>query len=483
MDACVRLDHGDGMDGDGTVPWAEIPRPPVDPPLSNASQDSALTSARITKIYLPLAISWIFMAVEAPVCQSLISRLPSPTVNSAAMLVVLSLSIWIESPVIDLLSTSTTLAKGKRSYETIRRFAMMLMAAVTVVHGLIAFTPLYWVFTRSLLGLPVEVAEAARHGLMIMTPWSAFIGWRRYHQGLMISRGETKMIGFGTLSRVATVSLLVLFFYLLSRFAGLALPSIAMASMALVTSVAVESTFVHFAAKPLIRAHFTRPTDHDDRHPLTLRRLAKFHFPLTATTMVMLVGGPLVSAALSRAPDSVLVMAGWQVAMTLTFLHRTVVFALPEVVITLYHDEQSKAALRQFCVTVGLVASGLMPLMALLTLDRFFFSRVVGAEAAVVGQAHMAYLAGMAMPLLGALQSLVRGLLTKHHRTSARLRAMLVGMATLCAGLYAIVTLGVSGVVSASVVLMAAVLVELGALWWSWRKVEAQVRELAATPA
>lgn len=456
---------------------------PVAPTASNAPEESALTSARIMRIYLPLAVSWIFMAVEAPVCQSLISRLSEAKVNSAAMLVVMSLSIWIESPVIDLLSTSTTLAKGKRSYETIRRFTMLMMAAVTVAHGLIAFTPLYWLLTRTILLIPLEVAEAARPGLMIMTPWSAFIGWRRYHQGLMISRGETKMIGFGTLSRVLTVSLLVLVFYLVATYAGLTIPSIAMASIALVTSVAVESCFVHVAAKPIVREHFSRPSDYDEANPLSYRRLAKFHFPLTATTMVMLVGGPLVSATLSRAPDNVLVMAGWQVAMTLTFLHRTVVFALPEVVITLYRDEQSKAALRRFCVSVGLIASGLMPLLALLTLDRFFFARIVGAEPDVVFQAHLAYLAGMAMPFLGALQSLLRGLLTKHHRTIARLRAMFVGIGSLCAGLYFITWAGLAGVVSASLVLMGAILVELFSLWLSWRQCEAQTRESAPAAA
>lgn len=452
-------------------------------PAPDTPAEPALTSARIMRIYLPLAVSWIFMAVEAPVCQSLISRLPEAKVNSAAMLVVMSLSIWIESPVIDLLSTATTLAKGRRSYETIRRFTMLLMAAVTVAHGLIAFTPLYWLLTRTILQLPTEVAEAARPGLMIMTPWSAFIGWRRYHQGLMISRGETRMIGFGTLSRVLTVSLMALAFYLVARYAGVAVPSIAMASIALVASVAVESCFVHFAAKPIVREHFARPTEYDEANPLSLRRLARFHFPLTATTMVMLIGGPMVSATLSRAPDSVLVMAGWQVAMTITFLHRTVVFALPEVVITLYRDEQSKVALRRFCVTVGLVASGLMPLVALVSLDRFFFARVVGAEPDVVGQAHLAYLAGMAMPFLGSLQSLLRGLLTKHHLTTARLRAMFAGIASLCAGLYAIATFGMAGVVSASLVLMAATLVELGSLWFSWRRFEAQAREAAPAVA
>ena len=51
--------------------------------------------------------------------------------------------------------------------------------------------------------------------------------------------------------------------------------------------------------------------------------------------MVTMLGIPVVSAALSRSPNSVVQLAGYQVAFTLVWLMRTTIYALPEVVIPL----------------------------------------------------------------------------------------------------------------------------------------------------
>lgn len=433
----------------------------------NVRADSGpLSQSAIFKLYLPLAFSWVFMALEAPICQSVLSRLPEPTLNTAAFLIVMTLSIWIESPVIDLLSTSTTLVKDRAGFRVVRRFALALMALVTLAHALIVFTPVYWAITLGAMQLPRDVAECARLGMMIMVPWSAFIGWRRFLQGVMISRGQTKQIGFSTLSRVVMVTLTsgALFFAFHNTTFDVA--PMAIVTIALVVSVAVEAGFVHLVSRPIVRElPESAPTPKD----LSTRSLVKFHAPLTGTTMVMLIGGPLVSAALSRATNPVDVLAGWQVAMVVTFLHRTIVFALPEVVITLAKDGQSVAALRKFCVTVGCFASGSMVLMAATGGDAAFFRGPLHAEAGPAHQAHLAYLAAIGLPIVGAIQSYLRGMLTKEHLTTARLVAILIGIGTLVAGLGLIVTLKMVNVVTASIALQVAMLIELGTLAWFWK--------------
>ena len=50
-------------------------------------------------------------------------------------------------------------------------------------------------------------------------------------------------------------------------------------------------------------------------------------------------------------------MAAWQVALTLLFLMRTVVFALPEVVISLSKAYRDRQVLLKFCVATGLGTS------------------------------------------------------------------------------------------------------------------------------
>ncbi len=423
----------------------------------------ALTNAKIFRFFTPLALSWIFMSVEGPVSVAIISRLPSPEISTAAFQVMMGLAMWIESPVIDLLSTSTTLSRSRSNYVQISRFVWYLISAVTLVHAAVVLTPLYWVVSEHIIGVRHEIAATARLGLGLMLPWSGFIGWRRYLQGILIRFGNTKMVGYGTLVRVITIVLVsgALFF-------TTELPGIQIAGTALVSSVAAEAMFIHWASRATIRGAFP-PLEEDESPPLEMRKLVKFHLPLTATTMLMLMGGPIVSAALSRVPDSVAQLAAFQVASTLIWLMRTTVYALPETVIALYRDEQTAVALRRFCTLVGVFASGTMLVIWLTGLDMVFFARVLGAKPELIGLAHIAVIAAVLTPLIGAMQSYLRGMLTAHHLTVSRMLA--IGVHTLCFGtaLAVGVILKGNGVLFAGIAFTLALSAEFGILVWSWR--------------
>jgi hypothetical protein len=195
-----------------------------------------------------------------------------------------------------------------------------------------------------------------------------------------------------------------------------------------------------------------------------------FHLPLTATTAVMMLGSPIVGAALARAPQSILSLAAWQVAQSLLWLHRTVVFALPEVVITLYRDASSALMLRRFSLSVGLVSSVLVGVVTLLGLDTWFFTVVLQESPKVAAAARIAYLAGALLPFVGAMQSYVRGMLTAHHLTLARFGAVLVSLGCAAFFLWLTVVVGIAGVVSAAIALTISLIAELAFLIYAWRR-------------
>lgn len=402
------------------------------------------------------------MSVEGPLSVALISRLPKAEVSTAAFQILMGLALWIESPIIDLLSTSTTLAKTRQNYVELSRFVWWLIGTVTFVHVVLVFTPLFSIVTEQLMGVPANVAHEARIGLAVMIPWAGFIGWRRYLQGLLIRNGRTKLVGAGTAIRVATMftSAFVLFF-------TVHLPSVQIAGISLICAVGAESTFAHWATRDTIRRRYSHDTQGE---PLTMRKLRHFHLPLTATTMMTMLSTPLVSAALARAPFSIAQLAGYQVAITLVWLMRTTVYALPEVVITLYRDEASAEALRKFCIRLGLIASGTMAVIWASGLDKLFFGKVLGAKADIVSIAHLAFIAAVLTPLVGACQSYVRGMLTAHHLTVSRLLAVGVSVATLVASLVASILLHVNGVVAAGICITGSYIAELVVLAIAWRR-------------
>jgi hypothetical protein len=395
---------------------------------------------------------------------ALISRLPGAEISTAAFQIMMGLALWIESPIIDLLSTSTTLSKSRQNYVQLSRFVWWLLGWVTVAHAILVFTPLYGLLTEQIMGVPKPVADDARLGLAVMLPWSGFIGWRRYLQGILIRNGRTKLVGMGTAVRVVTMFGTALLLYYFAK-----LPSIQIAGIALICAVGAEAMFAHWASRSTVHSQFAVESGGP---PISMDKLRRFHLPLTATTMVTMLGSPVVSAALAHSTGSVAQLAGYQVATTLVWLMRTTVYALPEVVITLYRGAQSAGALRHFCIRLGLIASATMLAIWVAGLDEMFFRNVLAATPSELRIAHIAFIAPVLTPFLGACQAYVRGMLTAHHLTVSRLLAVGVSMTTLVVSLLVSILLGVNGVVAAGICLTLAFLAELLVLIFSWRAAE-----------
>ena len=119
--------------------------------------------------WLPLFASWLLMTAEGPTITATTNRLPNEVIMLAAQGIVISLSVTIESPIINLLATSTALVKDRASYLLIRKFTIHWMILLTLVTIGLAFTPLFDLVIVDLMGVESEVAVWVRPGLQIMT--------------------------------------------------------------------------------------------------------------------------------------------------------------------------------------------------------------------------------------------------------------------------------------------------------------------------
>ncbi|MFN3728086.1 MAG: hypothetical protein ACK4XJ_00020 [Fimbriimonadaceae bacterium] len=426
---------------------------------------AAVHSRDILRLYWPLALSWLLMAVEAPFAIAVISRMPDAEVNTAAMLLVMSLALWIESPVIDLLSTGTTLVRNSAAFRVLSKFTVLIIVLVTVVHAAVALTPIYDWLTRSVIRAPQDVVEAGRWAMVVMIPWSGFIGWRRFLQGVLIRAGHTRQIGVGTGVRVVSLALSAWALMTWSPLTG-----VTVATAAVVASVIFESLFIYLVGRRVMRA---LPSPEPGALVPTLGSAARFHWPLTAATMVMMMGTPLISATLARTSSPVLAMAAWQVAFGVVFLHRAITFALPEVVIAL-SERAAAATLRSFCFAVGGLSSIVMLVAAGLRLDEWLFTTVLKTDPEIARVAHVAYWTAFMLPILNALMSYVRGMLTAHRKTGSRLVAISVGLGTLFGMLSLGLALKWPGVVIGTVATTVGAMAELAVLVYFWRAAQSR---------
>ncbi|HSO27644.1 MAG TPA: hypothetical protein VLS48_06210, partial [Anaerolineales bacterium] len=252
---------------------------------------------RIFRTWWPLAASWIFMAAEMPLLSAVVARLVDPEIHLAAYGgVVFPLALIIEAPIIMLLAASTALSKDWDSYLKIRRFMHGVSGALTLLHTLVAFTPLYYVVVVDLLGAPSEIIGPARMGLMIMLPWTWSIAYRRFNQGVLIRFDHSRAVTVGTAIRLgADILVLSLGFFL-------KLPGIVVATSAVAAGVMSEALYIGIVVRP-VRERELKPAP-PVAEPLTWSAFLRFYIPLALNSLLFLLAQPLGSAAISRMPQA-----------------------------------------------------------------------------------------------------------------------------------------------------------------------------------
>lgn len=365
------------------------------------SLSQAVRFRRITRLWWPLAASWLLMGLEGPAISAVMARLADPEINLAAFGgVVFPLSLIIEAPVIMLLSASVALSKDMASYRRIYNFMMVTSAAMTALHALVAFTPLFDVVAGQWMGVPAETLEPARTGLRLMLPWTWAIGYRRFQQGAMIRFGYSRAVWVGTLVRlgsgVASLALGAL----------LGLPGIVVGAGAQSVGVLSEAVYVGLRMRPILRNELRAAPPVE---PLEWRPFFRFYIPLALTSLLTLMWQSLGSSAMSRMPLPVESLAVMPALNGLIFLLRGVGMAYNEVVVALLDQPHSYRPLRRFAL---LLAGGLLLLhllVALTPLSRGWFQQISALRPALVEMAVFAFIIAIPVSALTVFQSLYQG--------------------------------------------------------------------------
>ncbi len=412
--------------------------------------------------WLPLFASWLLMTLEGPIVSAAINRLPDEVVMLAAMGIVVSLSVTIESPIINMLATSTALSNDRPSYLLLRKFTIHWMILLTGITILLAWTSLFDLLIVDLMGIPDEVAFWIRPGLRIMTLWSAAIAWRRFLQGVMIRYNQTRKVAWGTLVRLLSSGGTVIVLATSS-----ALPGVIIGSIALMAGVISEAIFATIAVHPILTKELSPSEPISSGNPLTYKELSQFHLPLAATSVLLLLIQPLVAFTLARSPQPILSLAAWPLVFQVMLVARAAAFALPEVIIALSDGRATFKPLRRFTYTLVIVNSAAMLLFVLTPLSDFYLLRIQDADPAIANLARNGLLIFLPLPALAILISWIRGLLINRRVTTAVNIGMIINLILTITILFFSVSYEWPGIPGAAVALSISAAVEL--IYISWR--------------
>lgn len=409
------------------------------------------TQLEILRFWAPLAATWLMMAAEGPFLAAVIARLGDPAFNLAAYGVAFAFALLVESPVIMMMSASIALVEDGDSYRRLRRFAHGLSAAMIGVMVVLLLPPVFRAVMEGLVALPPEVARRTHLALLILLPWPGAIGYRRFHQGLLIREGRTRLVAYGTVVRLCTMAAMATGLYVAGGVPGAAVGAAALSAgvvaEALATRVMCRAAVRRVAAVPPAAGH----------QPLSLGRIARFYYPLALTSLIGLVLQPMLTFFMGRAPSPVESLAVFPVIHALSFVFRALGLSYQEVVIALSGRRfEHAAAVRRFALTLAAAVTVGYTAITATPLARVWFGGVSGLTPELIAFAIVPALIIVPLPALSVFQSYQRGVLVNARRTAPATwaTALEIGVVAL---LFPLLTahFGWAGVVSSGVAFVA----------------------------
>lgn len=315
-----------------------------------AAPDQGLTYRRILVFWAPLAAQWIMMSMEGPFLSAVIARLAEPKFNLAAYGVALSLALIAEAPIIMIMSASTALVKDRDSYLKLRRFSNILNLLVTLSMGLVLIPPVFNFLARDLLELPTQVSGLTWTSLLILLPWPAVIGYRRFFHGILIVHNKTRYVAYGTLIRLLAMALsgLVGFFLFPTQGAYIAAAAMSIA-------VILEAVATRLMAGKVVAGLLLGPERQGNGAGLTYGQITTFYIPLALTSLLALGLRPIVTFCLSQSRMALESLAVLPVVHSLIFIFISLGLSYQEVGIALLSGRRDNyEKLRNFALATAL---------------------------------------------------------------------------------------------------------------------------------
>lgn len=422
---------------------------------SGSVSSGELTHRQLLTLFMPLAMSTVMMVVAMQAISAGIARLPQAQASLAAYGVIMAVSIFLEAPIIVIIHVANSLVVGPTSYRRVLLFSALIGGGLSLIHGLIAVTPLYDLIFRTLIGLPGPVADLGRVGFLIMTPWTVAISWRRFYQGILVSHGYTGLVGRGT-----TIRLVVALSIMGAGMLLFSLPGITIGSLALSISVVVEAVIVTWFARPLGRRILASSTD----EALPWKSLLQFFWPLGLTSLLAKLMPPLLSAVVARSPDPEVHLAAWPVAYGLVMVFMVPTQMLSQLIIPNARDPARRKIAMSFAYRTGAVLTLALGLALFTSGGMVYFRDLIGLSGAVLSSSLLGARMLLMIPVLQALQNALYGAFSGLRTTVEIMVGSVCNMLVIILLAFGLLSTGLPGTAVAAVLLSLGIMAEIAIL-------------------
>jgi hypothetical protein len=420
-----------------------------------------LTQKKIRSFWLPLASTWLMMAIEGPFLAAIIARLPDEKTNLAAYGIAYALGLIIEAPVIMLMSASAALVKNWQTYLKLRAFTHFLNIAITLIMVIIV-VPIFFRFVMmNLAGFDSQLVLLSNEATAALLIWPAAIGYRRFYQGILIREGKTRKVAYGTVIRLLAMSVTAIIIWKFSNINGALLGALSLSA-----GVFVEAILIRLMASSSIVSLKENPTN--DSSVISYHEIIQFYYPLALTTLLSLAVQPLITFFMGKSLFPMESLAVLPVINALVFIFRSLGLSYQEVVITfLAEAKENYKALLKFARKLSAFVTITLAAIAFTPLAEIYFGYLSGLELELIHFSIGPTQIMVLIPATSLLLSWQRAILVHQKQTSPITFATCLEVAIIIVVLSWNISYGTySGVTGAALALVLGRLASVAYLKW-----------------
>lgn len=333
----------------------------------------SLSLSKIFRFWLPLSATWLMMSVEGPYLSAIIARMPDAKYNLAAYGVAFSFAMIIEAPIIMMMSASVAIVKSRYTFFKLRSFAYTLNTIITGLIIIFVLPPVFYYIAENLIRLPSEVARLTHIATIILIPWPAAIGYRRFYQGILIRNNLTRRVAYGTVVRLGSMSLTALILFLSTSLSGAIVGASALSAGVVCEAIASRI----MASKTVRRLRQEEPEKAEEN--LSYKEIFNFYYPLALTSILTLAVNPMITFFMGQSRLPLESLAVLPVVNSFIFIFKSFGVSYQETSIALFGENKKEyPPLRRFAVIMGALSTLALTLIAFLPLADVWFIDISG---------------------------------------------------------------------------------------------------------
>lgn len=391
------------------------------------------------------------MSMEGPFLAMVIARLADPKYNLAAYGLAIAIAMLIEAPIIMIMSASTAIVEDRDSFLKLRNFTYGLNVIITACMVFLLIPPVFDFIANNLLRLPEGVDRLAHKACLLLIPWPAAIGYRRFFQGILIRNNLTRRVTYGTVVRLFSMGITGLICYGFFEIDGASV-----GALALSIGVCAEAVASKLMARSTVIKLLSKENKTSEITPWGYKSISKFYYPLAMTSILTLGIYPIVTFFLGHSFMALESLAVFPVVNSLVFIFRSLGLSFQEVGIALLGvNNEGYDALKKFAILLGFAVTAGLAFLAFTPLSTVWFRDISGLSIELSRFADLPTKIMAPMPGLMVLLSFQRSLLVLHRKTGQ----ITIGTTIEVVGIIALLVitinfLGIIGAVAATISLL-----------------------------